>query len=278
MSAFPTILAVIDGSEAANAALGASIALARRFEAHLDLLAVSAMSAPLIASEAQSSLVLQTALDAAQAAAEDAMAKAVAAVAAAGIEHEAALAAPPLAAIEEAVALRALCADLVVTPRLGPGADGARRAIDGALFHAPAPLLLWPPDLAPSAAETLGARPTIGWDGRLQAARAARLALPLIRGAAETTVVMVAPPPEDDAAPDPGAPFAAWLARHGISPTLRRIEGEDAGDALHQDALARGADLIVMGGYGHSQLREAIFGGATESLLRASSLPLFMAH
>lgn len=279
MKPFSTILCVIDGSEPSKAALTAAIALAQRLEARLDLLAMSAMATPLFVADGYSGEVFQTALDAARKAAEAALRDAERAASAAGLAYDAALLATPLASVQEAVATRALYADLVVIAQKGAAEESTRRAIDGALFDAPAPLLLWPHTRDPALAGAIGLAPTIAWDARPQASRAARLALPLLDGASEVAIVTVTHDFGDEPFEEnPGAPFAAWLARRGLNPVLHHLAGSPVGEVIHQDALERGADLIVMGGYGHSQLREAIFGGATESLLRSSSLPLFMAH
>jgi nucleotide-binding universal stress UspA family protein len=66
------------------------------------------------------------------------------------------------------------------------------------------------------------------------------------------------------------------LRRHGVAIKPRRIDGsdDDAGGVLLAQAAAQGADLLVMGAYGHSRLRELVFGGATRHVLREASLPV----
>lgn len=279
MKKFSSILAVIDGSDPSKSALQAALHLAKRYEARVDLLGLSAMATPLFVSEAYSTDLFQTALDAARDAAEAALKEAAETAGAAGVAYDTALLATPLASVQEAVATRALYADLVVISQTGAAKESTRRAMDGALFSAPAPLLVWPQERDPALAGAIGRSPTLAWDARLQASRAARLALPLIEGAEEVTVVTVTHDFGDEPyEEDPGAPFATWLARRGFTPVLRHLEGGPVGETIHRDAMERGSDLIVMGAYGHSQLREAIFGGATESLLTTSALPLFMAH
>jgi hypothetical protein len=74
--------------------------------------------------------------------------------------------------------------------------------------------------------------------------------------------------------------MAQHLTRHGVAATAANAEAQD-GDvakALRDTAERSGADMIIMGGYVHSRLRELVFGGVTQSLLRQSPVPLFMSH
>lgn len=276
---FSTIMATVDGSPGSKTALAAAVGLAQRFGARLEVLALAAPTTPLLAASVIATEAYALEIDAARDAAKEALHGAVAAVEAAGVPYEAVMIASPLASIQEAVATRALLADLVVTAQKGLTSDLTGRVIDGALFNSPAPILLWPADVDPTAAATLGGKATLAWDARPQAARAARLALPLLDNGGPVAVVTVdhrfGDEPFDDA---PGEPVVAWLERKGVKAEWRDLEGSPVADLLLRDAAERGSDLIVMGGYGHSQLREAIFGGVTETLLSGSSTPLFMAH
>ncbi|MCC2113360.1 MAG: universal stress protein, partial [Hyphomicrobiales bacterium] len=78
----------------------------------------------------------------------------------------------------------------------------------------------------------------------------------------------------------PAEDVLAYLSHHGIAATARDIgtDGGGIGGALIEEAKRIGADLIVMGGYGHSRLREFILGGATQDLLKAMPVPVLMAH
>ena len=80
--------------------------------------------------------------------------------------------------------------------------------------------------------------------------------------------------------PEPGADLATYLGRHGISLTVHRLprEGKDVSEVLQRTAVDLGADLIVMGGFGHSRLRQRIFGGTTTSTIRETRIPVLMAH
>jgi nucleotide-binding universal stress UspA family protein len=178
--------------------------------------------------------------------------------------------------VEEAIGRRARYADLTL---IGPGqmSPGPLKdeVVEGALFDSGKPLLAVP----------AGARPTLkprrvqlAWDGRIEAARAARESLGLLAEAEDVRLVTV--DPEEDQGADPAAAAAAWLARHGIDVSVDRLAsgGLSVAETLRRHALEKSADLLVMGGYGHSRLRERIFGGVTRSMLENPPLPIFMAR
>jgi nucleotide-binding universal stress UspA family protein len=105
--------------------------------------------------------------------------------------------------------------------------------------------------------------------------------VPLLAGAERVTVLTInAEATPDGHGEEPGADIALHLARHGLQVTVRRIAGAEisAGDMLLNEATDLGADLIVMGGYGHSRLRELVLGGATRTLLGQMTVPVLMAH
>jgi len=121
----------------------------------------------------------------------------------------------------------------------------------------------------------------IGWNGHREAARAAFDALPLLKLAGKVSIVHV--DPQKDAEQKntmPGADLAEALARHGVKTAAEGLttEGIDAGQALLRRANDSGAGLIVMGAYGHSRLREFVFGGATSHVLGHLDRPVLMSH
>jgi nucleotide-binding universal stress UspA family protein len=117
------------------------------------------------------------------------------------------------------------------------------------------------------------------WDGSRQAARAIGDAMPLLANARRVEVVIIANEPgkEDEIE---GADMGQHLARHGLKIEVQRIpRGDvDVADALLSHAADSGADFMVMGGYGHSRLREFVLGGVTRSILRSMTVPALMAH
>jgi len=127
---------------------------------------------------------------------------------------------------------------------------------------------------------TLGRRVLVGWNGSREARRAAADALPLLRRAERVTVLSVAPDqPADEPPEQPGAELAHWLARHGVPLEIATAPaaGVDPGAVLLARAAELGCDLLVMGAYGHSRLRERVLGGATRTVLGRARLPVLMA-
>jgi len=126
----------------------------------------------------------------------------------------------------------------------------------------------------------LGGLAAIAWDGSAQAGRAVRAALPLL-AMAESIHVLQCVTHLDRQAGDPDIePLNAYLTLHGVGTGVATsVEGEDEGDALLAAAQARRVGLLVAGAWGHSRLRELVFGGATHSFLRRAEGPsLLLAH
>lgn len=117
------------------------------------------------------------------------------------------------------------------------------------------------------------------WDGSRSAARAAADALPFLRRAKVVEVVTVASEPakSDEM---PGADIAHHLARHGVKVELKRIvtAETDVASTILSHAADSSADFLVMGGYGHSRLREFILGGVTREILASMTVPVLMSH
>jgi nucleotide-binding universal stress UspA family protein len=127
----------------------------------------------------------------------------------------------------------------------------------------------------------LGRPVVIGWNASREAARAVNDAMPLLT-AAEIVSILTIDPREGPRAHGelPGADISLHLARHGVKAEIERTVSADlpVGEALLSRAADLGADLLVMGAYGHSRARELLLGGATRSLLRSMTLPVLMSH
>ena len=276
---FATILAPIETDGQARAPFQAALRLARRFGAKLDILSYVPSPAPLLAAGAVTDRTAGDMFDAARDAAAAALRDASQQAEQFGVDYEGSLMGSAMVTLQEAVAQRGMIADLIVAPRLWEGRDRRSQVVQGALFHAPAPMLVWPSDIAPDAADSVGRNILLAWDGRKPASLAARMAEPLLRAADNVTVACVDKDfSEVSAEEEPGVAFTEWLAKKGVRGTLRQLEGDDVAETLMTTATEQGADLIVMGAYGHSQMMEAIFGGVTETMLRSAPTPLFMAH
>jgi nucleotide-binding universal stress UspA family protein len=121
----------------------------------------------------------------------------------------------------------------------------------------------------------------VGYNGTREAARAAFDAVPLLRGAKDVRVVWVDPYKQRQSAGElPGAEMATVLARQGVKVVAEGLEtnGLNAGDALLRLANDRDAELLVMGAYAHSRLRQYIFGGATQHVMEHARIPVLMSH
>ena len=127
--------------------------------------------------------------------------------------------------------------------------------------------------------EAVGERVLIAWNGSREATRAVHDAIPLIRRATKVTVLSI-DPERDTGDRLPGADIALHLARHGIAAEAASTPGLDigVGDLLLSRAADLGADLIVMGAYGHSRVREVVLGGATRQILQQMTVPVLMSH
>ena len=123
-------------------------------------------------------------------------------------------------------------------------------------------------------------RVTVAWNGRREAARAVFDAVPLLASAEDVNIVSVNPDKEMRAEDLPAAGICAALARHGVKPQAVQATaiGADVGPELLRQAAAFGSDLLVMGCYGHSRLREFILGGASRHVLGQMNLPVLLSH
>lgn len=119
------------------------------------------------------------------------------------------------------------------------------------------------------------------WNASREAARAASEALPILKAAAKVIVLVIdAKPSPDGHGAEPGADAAGWLARHGVKVTVQRDTAgdDDVGATILSRAADHAIDLIVMGLYGHSRMREMVLGGASRTLLGSMIVPVLMAH
>ena len=135
------------------------------------------------------------------------------------------------------------------------------------LTTAGVPVLVLPPNYVGDGGRTA----LVGWDGSREATRAVHAALPFLQEARTVALCAIGEPAGaglDDA--------ALMLRRHGVQVEPERVAGSDsdAGDILLARAVTHGADLLVMGAYGHTRLRELVFGGATRDVLRKAVLPV----
>lgn len=181
----------------------------------------------------------------------------------------------------ETVALHGRYVDLVVFGQADPRATAAERLAQPpatTIMACGRPLLMVP---FAGAFPAVGQHVLVGWNASREAARAVNDALPLLRQAARVTVLSVNPRLGIGGDGEvPAADIALHLARHGIRAEAAQTTATDLpeGDTLLSYAADIGADLLVTGMYGHSRLREMVFGGVTKTLLTEMTVPVFMAH
>lgn len=126
---------------------------------------------------------------------------------------------------------------------------------------------------------SVGERVIVAWNAGREASRAVNDALPLLARAAVVRVLAINPERADGHGEQVGADVALHLARHGVKADVSVMSSDiGEGDMLLSQAADFGADLIVMGAYGHSRARELILGGVTRHLLRHMTVPVFMSH
>ncbi|WP_397542521.1 universal stress protein [Roseovarius salis] len=184
-----------------------------------------------------------------------------------------------LADIGRHIAQRARFSDLAILPQPygeGRGAE-LEPATEAVLFEGHVPAMVVPSGVEPCPRPK---RILIGWNESVEALSAVRAAMPFLQAADEVHVAVIDPPAHGPTRSDPGGQLSQFLSRHGVrveidvlSKTMPRVS-----DVLSRHANDMKCDLMVMGAYGHSRFREAIFGGATRSTLEDATLPVFMAH
>ena len=167
--------------------------------------------------------------------------------------------------------------DLAVVGQARPK-EGATEEllIEGALFESGRPIVVVPH--VQTRAATLE-RVLVCWDGSRPATRAIADALPFLRHAKAIDIVAVSGE-RGKGGELAGTNMARHLARHGLKVELKRVSAgnADVPSAIRSHAAETGADFMVMGGYGHSRLREFILGGVTRTILTSSTVPVLMSH
>ncbi len=279
--AYRNILVHVDILKAAAGRLDVAVAVAQDHEAHLTGLSLTATSyMPTYVAAGLPSDLLQIQRKMALERAEKALAAFEKAAKLATIttesriehciEHEAAA----------VVNLHARYADLLIIGQVDPDEppSGGESFVEDVVLGAGRPVLVVPYIGAPKAS---GKRVIVAWDASREAARAVTDAMPFLTRAEKVTVLVVNPErgPEGHGE-QPGADVAVLLARHGVNTEVHQSESPDisVGDEILSRVADDGSDLLVMGAYGHTRLRELVLGGATRSILEEMTVPVLMSH
>ena len=175
----------------------------------------------------------------------------------------------------------ARCSDLTLLTQAEPSApnySATKELVESVVLNSARPTLVLPytGDFA-----SIGTHVMVAWNDGREAARAVSDALPLLQRAKQVEVVMWR---EDASTEDKTSrqqldALHQWLMWHGVASELRtETSTSNVADALLSRAADTGADLIVMGAYGHSRWAERVLGGATRGLLASMTVPVLMSH
>jgi nucleotide-binding universal stress UspA family protein len=221
--------------------------------------------------------IIDTQLSDNQAAAQAAIDRFAAATSRTGVSAEPITLSASSAGAGEQFARIARRFDLAIVGQAEPGGSTVEELIaESTLFESGRPMIVVPYiQKGPLKLD----RVMVCWDGSRPAARAIADAMPILEKAGRVEVVIVTNErgKQDEIE---GADMGQHLARHGLKVDVKRIAGGniDVAAALLSHVADSGIDFIVMGGYGHSRLREFVLGGVTHSILRAMTAPVLMSH
>ena len=150
--------------------------------------------------------------------------------------------------------------------------------LEASLFEGGAPVLVLPQGSV--AVEGLGKRILVAWNQSDEALHAIRRALPVLKAAEAVEIAVVDPSPYSPEGSDPGGKLCQMLTRHGVKAEIAVLAKTlpTVTEVLTRRAAETGADMLVMGAYSKSRLREAIMGGATRHMLERANLPVLMAR
>jgi len=275
MSSIKNILTVVTEPRAARGTLVAAVQVARHLGAHVDALHVRpdpVTSLPLVG-EAMSGAMVDEMMNIA-ARESDIRAGAVRAIFddvtagsdCAWIED--------VGSEEQVVALRACRADLILLARpTRENETTALMTLNAALMQSGRPVLAVPPDIAPP---TSFKHIAFFWNGSTEATRAITAALPFMRSSEHVTVLRV----EEEEWFAPTEDLESFLAYHGVSAAISKVLPRQGrtGEALLAAAAQHGADMMVMGAYTRSKLRQLILGSVTGHVMQHASMPVLLCH
>jgi nucleotide-binding universal stress UspA family protein len=257
------LLAIVDSAKHCAPFLANAVSLAERHGAHLTVVVLT--SYPLVAVELApfGSLFIP----------EDALLERT------GISFEVRGIREDVALIPRYAGIEGRYADLVLfgTPDSYEIGWLRRRVIETEMLSAGSPLMILPTSVAPRPINYA----VLGWNASPEAGQVARDLVGLAEPGARIDVVAVDPRPTDSGhGAEPGSDIARHLARHGFEIQVHVLPScsRPVADVLQGFARMRNADLLAIGAYAHSRVREVILGGVTRELIEESNLPILMSH
>lgn len=278
--AIKTISTILTDKALVKPVLDAASTLALNVDAHIDALCLGVDRSQMGYYYAgANAAILQEAISRAGAEAEEIEEAAKAALALTDTRWGTDTGVAQMADLGRHVAQHARFSDLVVLPKPYGKDVGIELepVVEAAMFEGRAPVLIVPQaDQVAKLPETA----LLCWNESPESLAAIKASLPLLAQVDRVHIAIIDPPVHGPNRSDPGGMLAAWLARHGVkaeidvlAKTMPRIS-----DMIRRHAEDTQADLIVMGGYGHSRFREAILGGATRNMLEEAEVPVLLAH
>lgn len=201
-----------------------------------------------------------------------------------GVEYETRSARARAGMVHQTISLHARYADLAILGQVDPDDPpaGGRDLVEHVVLSCGRPVLVVPYIGAPqeNGQPSFGHNVMVGWDAGREATRAVNDALPILERAKNVDVVAVNPKKMGHHGDDPGADIGLHLSRHNVKVNVQHMEARDieAGDTILSRISDKGSDLLVIGAYGHSRLRDLVLGGVTESVLEHMTVPVLMSH
>jgi nucleotide-binding universal stress UspA family protein len=278
------ILVPVEGKVDASGPVAHALELARAIGAHVELFhpGLDPLEALSYLGENMAGVMVESVIAAAEAESKGRIAKARADVAALLAARQAPLGATPAPGFSASFSTEAgrvpdlmlrkgRAADLIVAAR--PADDGPPPVIlEIALMASGRPVLVVPPGPGPAPGAGTPRRIGIAWNGSLEATRALAEAMPLLARAAEVQVLAIGAI-ESGPSVDETVELLRWHDVPARGETLAA-----AGPGLLDAVTARGLELLVMGAYTHSRVRQLVLGGVTRDVLTRSTIPVLMAH
>ncbi len=276
---FKTVFTAMTEFEPSKASLAQAAALTEVLDAHLDVMCLGMdRSRSNYYEVGANAILVQSALEEAHRKAEQTRVEVDAWLKAANIRWTARDAIASLADAGRPLSLAARFSDLSVVPLPYRTRSSAEETLilEALLFDAGCPTVVMP-DMEPVSTP---ARIVIGWNESTEALRAIHAAMPFLAAARDVHIAIIDPPEHAADRSDPGGALAVMLSRHGVNCDIQVMSrnGARVSERLQRHVTEMGADMLVMGAYGHSRFREAILGGATREMLEHAKVPVFMVH
>jgi len=275
---FKTIVAILQNEQDAERVLDCAIPLADRFESHLIGIHAEALPVPYTSATGfPDTEFLQVSADMNRERAEKLQALFVGQIENSGLSFEW----RSLESFSGDSALTGIssvrAADLIIAAQRETGGDTSAD-VDTLVYDAGRPVLVVPHE---GPLVTTFKHVLLAWNGSKEAARAAFDALPFIIEAEKTDILVIDPPDTLDDNPEAaGAEIAAALSRHGatVSVSVQKSGNASVDDVIQTRIAETGADLLVLGAYSHSWLRQLLFGGVTRTVLRSVPVAAFLSR